>query len=72
METTAEEASGATGNESDGDTNKYSLTDTVTLFAPTEDELYCYDLWICPDSMPYVEGIKQKAQFYFGVTGLPP
>lgn len=47
----------ATGDGSDTET-KYSLTDTVTLFAPTEDELYYYDLWVCPDSMPYTEGVK--------------
>ena len=60
----------AEGNASDQD-NKYSLTDTATLFAPTDDELYCFDLWVCPDSMPYIEGVKQKAQFYFGLTGMP-
>ena len=30
----------------------------VTLFQPTEDELYCYDIWLCPDSLPYVQGSK--------------
>ena len=49
----------------------YSLTDTATLFSPTEDELFCYDMWLCPDSMPYIEGEKSRAQFYFGVSGLP-
>ena len=61
----------AAGSDGEEGNNKYSLTDTATLFAPTEDELYCYDLWVCPDSMPYHENLKQKAQFYFGVTGLP-
>ena len=41
------------------------------LFGPSEDELHCYDLFICPDSLPYVEGVKQRAQFYFSVTGVP-
>ena len=59
------------GTESDPET-KYSITDTQTLFSPTEDELFCFDLWVCPDSLPYVEGSKQRAQFYFDVTGLPP
>ena len=45
--------------------------DTTPLFASSEDELYCYDLWVCPDSLPYVEGIKQRAQFHFSLTGLP-
>ena len=58
------------GTESDPDT-KYSITDTQTLFSPTEDELYCYDLWVCPDSLPYVES-KSRAQFYFSVSGMPP
>ena len=49
------------GENGDKDVNGYSLTDTETLFAPTEDELYCYDLWVCPDSLPYIEGSKQRA-----------
>ena len=60
----------AGGTESDPET-KYSITDTQTLFSPTEDDLFCFDLWVCPDSLPYVEGSKQRAQFYFDVTGLP-
>ena len=40
---------------------EYDEHDTVTLFAPTQDELYCYDLWLCPDSLPYVAGQKQRA-----------
>ncbi len=44
-------------NESDPET-KYSITDTQTLFTPTEDDLYCYDLWVCPDSMPYIDTCK--------------
>jgi len=55
--TTVEEAG---GTQSDPET-KYSITDTQTLFSPTEDELYCFDLWVCPDSLPYVEGAKQRA-----------
>jgi len=58
------------GTESDPET-KYSITDTQLLFSPTEDELFCYDLWVCPDSMPYMES-KSRAQFYFDVTGMPP
>ena len=65
-----EENGTAEGNASDQD-NKYSITDTTTLFAPTDDELYCFDLWVCPDSMPYLEGVKQRAQFYFGLTANP-
>jgi hypothetical protein len=61
---------GAANNESDPET-KYSITDTQTLFAPTEDDLYCYDLWVCPDARPYVETIKTRAQFYFSVSGMP-
>ena len=60
----------AAGNDSDPE-NKYSITDTLTLFAPTEDDLFCFDLYVCPDSLPYTEGVKQRAQFYFAVTGLP-
>lgn len=56
-QTTAEEGTNGGSNDSDPET-KYSLTDTATLFTPTEDELYCYDLWICPDSMPYVVDTK--------------
>ena len=41
------------------------------MFGASEDELYCYDLFICPDSLPYVEGVKQRAQFYFSLSGLP-
>ena len=67
------QASGTAAEENgdNADPNGYSLTDTALLFAPTEDELYCYDLWVCPDSLPYIEGSKQRAQFYFDLTGLP-
>lgn len=67
---TAATAEEGVANESDPET-KYSITDTQTLFAPTEDDLFCFDLWVCPDSMPYVENVKQRAQFYFDVTGMP-
>lgn len=41
------------------------------MFAKCEDDLYCYDLWVSPDGLPYVEGIKTRAQFFFSVTGVP-
>ena len=52
-------------------TTEYEINDVKTLFAPTEDELYCYDIKVCPDSLPYVMGSKQRAQFYFSVSGMP-
>ena len=41
------------------------------MFTLSEDDLFCFDIWICPDSLPYVEGIKTRAQFFFSVTGMP-
>lgn len=40
------------------------------MFPKIDDDLFCYDLWISADGVPYVTH-KTRAQFLFAVSGLP-
>ena len=45
------------GTESEPET-KYVTSESPTLFAASDDELFCFDIWVCPDSLPYTENVK--------------
>ena len=31
----------------------------------------CFDLWVCSDSAPFLEGDYYRTWFYFSITGVP-
>ena len=66
-----EQAEDGEGKDPSKEIPQYDINDVETLFAPTENEQYCFDIKVCPDSLPYYKGSKQRAMFYFSVTGMP-
>ena len=43
------------------DTMEYENFEWDAMFSKIEDEVYCYDIWISPDGLPYVKGLKTRA-----------
>jgi len=60
--------------ESKTDTKTEAIGQNISgldIFQPVEDDVYGFDIWLCHDGMPYTETCKNRAQFFFSVTGLP-
>ena len=43
------------------DTMEFENFEWDAMFGKIEDELYCYDIWVSPDGLPYVKGLKTRA-----------